>query len=155
MRGSTAAGPCVARSDLFDSELAAWHQAALLIGLALFVSIYVSLLLPSQRLVRTGANAPLVALALLPLIAIALLLGGAPASFAALFVYVVAAVGLRLPPWAAVPVVLLTAAGVGVAGWWLCLGHSLSVIALKSELARKLVESDPERAASELRARAR
>ena len=180
-----------------------------MLGLALFVVLYLSLLPPSAWLARLGPAAALVALALLPAIAIVLLVGGAPSSFAALFVYFVAAAGLRLPPRAAVLVTLLTALGVGIAGWLHgdsrsavaatvltivsigilmtafgrlartnrelhatreelarlavaderlriardlhdLLGHSLSVIALKSELARKLVERDPPRAVAEL-----
>jgi two-component system, NarL family, sensor histidine kinase DesK len=200
------AGPI---SDLLDESLGAAHLAALLLGLALFVVLYLSLLPPSAWLVRLGPKAALVALALLPAIAIVLLVGGAPSSFAALFVYFVAAAGLRLPPRASVPLTLLTALGVGIAGWLHgdsrsavaatvltivsigilmtafgrlaranrelhatreelarlavaderlriardlhdLLGHSLSVIALKSELARKLVERDPPRAVAEL-----
>jgi two-component system sensor histidine kinase DesK len=138
-----------------------------------------------------------------------LLAAGAPTSFAALFVYFVAAAGLRLREREAVVVTGLTALGVGLAGVLHgdsrsaiaatvltivsigvlmtafgriaranrelratrkelarlavseerlriardlhdLLGHSLSVIALKSELASKLVEREPERAASEL-----
>jgi two-component system, NarL family, sensor histidine kinase DesK len=200
------AGPI---SDLLDESLGTAHLAALLLGLALFVVLYLSLLPPSAWLVRLGPKAALVALALLPAIAIVLLVGGAPSSFAALFVYFVAAAGLRLPPRASVPLTLLTALGVGIAGWLHgdsrsavaatvltivsigilmtafgrlaranrelhatreelarlavaderlriardlhdLLGHSLSVIALKSELARKLVERDPPRAVAEL-----
>jgi two-component system, NarL family, sensor histidine kinase DesK len=167
------------------------------------------LLPPSACLTRLGPHASLIALGLLPVIAVVLLAGGAPTSFAALFVYFVAAVGLRLPPRIAVPVTLLTALGVGLAGWLQgsgssaisatvltivsigilmsafgriaranqelretreelarlavseerlrisrdlhdLLGHSLSVIAIKSQLARKLLEHDPTRAAAEL-----
>jgi two-component system, NarL family, sensor histidine kinase DesK len=108
------AGPL---SDLFDESLGAAHKAALLIGLAVFVAIYVSLLPPAAWLSRLGPEASLVALALLPLIAIVLLVAGAPTSFAALFVYFVAAAGLRLPARAAVVVTFLTALGVGIAGW--------------------------------------
>src|SRR5262249_39440940 len=156
-----------------------------------------------------GPGAERLGLALLPVIAIALLAGGAPTSFAALFVYFVAAAGLRLPARAAIVVTLLTGLAVGIAGslhgdsrsaiaatvltivsvgvlmtasgrvgratlglhspraglarlavseerlriardLHALLGHSLSVIALKSELARKLVEREPDRAAAEL-----
>jgi two-component system, NarL family, sensor histidine kinase DesK len=200
------AGPV---SDLLDSSLGTAHLAALLIGLCVFVALYLSLLPPSPWLERRGPGATLLALGLLIVIAIALLLGGAPTSFAALFVYFVAAAGMRLPPRAAVAVTLLTALGAGSAGWVHgdsrsavaatvltilsigvlmtafgriaranhelratreelarlavseerlriardlhdLLGHSLSVIALKSELARKLVEREPTRAAAEL-----
>jgi two-component system sensor histidine kinase DesK len=150
-----------------------------------------------------------VALALLPTIAIAVLVAGAPKSFLALFVYFVVVAGMLLPERIAVVVVGATALGVGIAAAALgssgsevaalvlttvalgvmmsafgrlargnrelraareelaklavseerlriardvhdLLGHSLSVIALKSELAAKLVERDPSRAAAEL-----
>jgi two-component system, NarL family, sensor histidine kinase DesK len=200
------AGPV---TDLERGSFAPWHLAVLLFGLALFVALYLSLLPPSRWLTRLGPEAALIALVLLLAIAIALLLAGAPTSFAALFVYFVAAAGLRLPERAAVAVVLVVALGVGLAalahgdshsavaatvltivsiGVLMAafgriaranrelrttreqlarmavseerlriardlhdlLGHSLSVIALKSELARKLVEREPSRAAAEL-----
>jgi two-component system, NarL family, sensor histidine kinase DesK len=200
------AGPI---SDLVDESLGPGHLTALLVGLGLFVAIYVSLLPPAAWLTRLGPEAALVALALLPLVAIALLAAGAPSSFGALFVYFVAAAGARLPSRAAVVVTLLTALSVGIAGWVHgdsqsavaatvltivsigilmtafgriaranrelratreelarlavseerlriardlhdLLGHSLSLIALKSELTRKLLEGDPRRAAAEL-----
>jgi two-component system, NarL family, sensor histidine kinase DesK len=200
------AGPL---SDLFDESLGAAHLTALLLGLALFVALYLSLLPRAAWLSRMGPEATLVALGLLPVIAIVLLAAGAPTSFAALFVYFVAAAGVRLPPRAGVVVTLVTALGVGIAGWLHgdstsaiaatvltiasigvlmtafgriartnrelratrqelarvavsderlriardlhdLLGHSLSVIALKSELARKLVEREPSQAAAEL-----
>jgi two-component system, NarL family, sensor histidine kinase DesK len=196
-------------TDLLDQSLAPAHLTALLLGFALFVAFYLSLLPPSAWLARLGPEATLLVLALLPVIATALLAGGAPTSFAALFVYFVAAAGLRLPTRAAVVVTLLTALGVGIAGWLHgdsgsaisatvltivsigvlmsafgaiarvnrelhaareelarvavseerlrigrdlhdLLGHSLSVIALKSELASKLVEREPTRVAAEL-----
>jgi two-component system sensor histidine kinase DesK len=198
-----------ALGDLLDEELAAAHKAALLLGVAVFVALYVSLLPPSRWLERLGPEASLVALGLLPLIAVVLLVSGAPSSFAALFVYFAAAVGLRMPPRPAAAVILATAAGVGIAGWASgedagsvaatvltvvsigamlaafgrvaranrelratreelarvavseerlriardlhdLLGHSLSVIALKSELAGKLVARDAARAGAEL-----
>jgi two-component system sensor histidine kinase DesK len=200
------AGPL---ADLFHQSLGTVHLAALLLGLGLFVAIYVSLLPQSAWLKRLGPNASLVALALLPVIAIVLLLAGAPSSFGALFVYFVAAAGLLLPSRAAVAVTLLTGLGIAVAGSLSgagrgavaattltvvsigvlmtafgriasvnrelranreelarlavaderlriardlhdLLGHSLSLIALKSELARKLVEREPDRAAAEI-----
>jgi len=104
-------------SDLFDESLGAAHLAALLFGLGLFVALYLSLLPPSAWLSRLGPEASLAALALLPAIAIVLLLSGAPSSFAALFVYFVAAAGMRLPPRAGVVLTLATALGAGVAGW--------------------------------------
>jgi len=200
------AGPL---ADLMHRSLGPAHRAVLLAGLAVFVFLYVSMLPPSPWLVRRRSTASIVALALLPLLAIALLAGGAPASFGALFVYFVAAAGMLLPPRIGVPVVLVTALGVALAGWLHgedggavaatvltivsigilmsafgriaranrelhatreelarlavseerlriardvhdLLGHSLSVIAIKSELARKLVEREPARAAAEL-----
>jgi two-component system sensor histidine kinase DesK len=200
------AGPL---SDLLNESFGAAHLAGLLLGLALFVALYLSLLPPSAWLERLGPEASLLALALLPVIAIALLAAGAPTSFAALFVYFVAAAGLRLPARVAIVVTLLTGLGVGIAGLAHgearsaiaatvltivsigvlmtafgriaranrelratreelarlavseerlriardlhdLLGHSLSVIALKSELARKLVQREPARAAAEL-----
>ena len=200
------AGPL---ADLRDESLAPAHLVGLLLGLVLFVALYLSLLPPARWLSRRGPRAELVALALLPVIAIVLLLAGAPSSFAALFVYFVAAAGIRLPPRPAVAVTLLTAFGAGLAGLLRgesqsgiaatvltivsigvlmtafgrivranrelrktreelarlavseerlriardlhdLLGHSLSVIALKSELARKLVDREPARAVTEL-----
>ena len=196
-------------ADLARGSYSPAQLAALLLGVAVFVVLYVSLLPPSRWLRRLGPAAALVALGTLPVIATVLLVGGAPTSFAALYVYFVAAAGLRLPEREAVAVTLVTAVGVGVAGivdddsgsaiaatvltivaigvlmtafgriaranrelratrqelarlavseerlriardLHDLLGHSLSVIALKSELARKLVERDPTRAASEL-----
>jgi two-component system sensor histidine kinase DesK len=200
------AGPL---ADLAHGSYGPAHLAALLLGLAVFVALYLSLLPPSGWLTRLGPTAALLALALLPVIAVVLLLAGGPTSFAALFVYFVAAAGMRMPERAAVVVALLTAFGVGVAGLVHgdshsavaatvltivsigvlmtafgriaranrelratrkelarlavseerlriardlhdLLGHSLSVIALKSELARKLVEREPSQAAAEL-----
>jgi two-component system sensor histidine kinase DesK len=200
------AGPI---ADLFRQSLGVAHTTLLLLGLGLFVALYLSLLPPSAWLMRLGPNAALVVLASLPVIAVVLLVAGAPSSFAALFVYFVAAAGMRLPPRVAIGVTLVTAAGTGVAGvihgdsrsavaatvltivsigvlmtafgriartnrelhatreelarlavseerlriardLHDLLGHSLSVIALKSELARKLLEQDSVRAAVEL-----
>jgi two-component system sensor histidine kinase DesK len=200
------AGPL---SDLFGRSSSAAHLLVLLAGLALFVGLYVSLLPPADWLVRLGPGALVAALALLPLIAVALLAGGGPTSFVALFVYYTAAAGILLPARLAIAVIATTAAGVGIAGVLAdedagaiaatvltivsigalmgafgriaranrelestrdelarlavsderlrfardlhdLLGHSLSVIALKSELAAKVIESDPERAAAEL-----
>ena len=196
-------------SDLAHASLGAGQVAGISIGLAAFVALYCSLLPPAAWLTRRGFGWILGALALLPAIAIVLLIAGAPSSFTSLFVYFVAAAGLLLPAWPALGVVAATALGVGVgaavsgadsgvvATWVLTivsigaimaafgritrgnrelraareelaklavseerlriardlhdlLGHSLSVIALKSELAAKLVAQDPERAESEL-----
>ena len=200
------AGPL---SDLFARSYAPAHLAVLLAGLAVFVWLYASLLPPARWLVRRGPDAIVLALALLPAIAVALIAAGAPSSFASLFVYFVAAAGLLLPPRIAIGVTAVTTAAVAIAGAVRdedggavaataltvlaigvlmtafgriartnreleatreelarlavseerlrfardlndLLGHSLSVIALKSELAGKLVEADPRRAASEL-----
>jgi hypothetical protein len=107
------AGPL---SDLLDQSLGGAHLAALLLGLGLFVALYLSLLPPSAWLSRLGPEAALLVLASLPVIAIVLLAAGAPTSVAALFVYFVAAAGVRLPARAAVVVTLLTGLGVGIAG---------------------------------------
>src|SRR3954451_11492421 len=106
-----------ALGDLLDEELSAAHKAVLLLGVAVFVVLYMSLLPPSRWLERLGPEASLVALGLLPVIAVALLVGGAPSSFAALFVYFAAAVGMRMPPWPAAAVIGATAVGIGIAGW--------------------------------------
>jgi two-component system sensor histidine kinase DesK len=196
-------------ADLLGSSQAPAQHALLLLGVAVFVAVYLSLLPTSAWLSRLGPDAELVALALLPVIAIVLLVGGAPTSFVALFVYFVAAAGMRLPSRAALVVILLTALAVGVAALLHgdsdstiaatvltivsigalmtafgriaranqelrdtreelarhavseerlriardlhdLLGHSLSLIALKTELARKVVEREPARAAQEL-----
>lgn len=200
------AGPL---ADLAHGSYGRGERTAFLLGLAVFVALYVSLLPPSRWLTRLGARASLVALALLPVIAAALLLAGAPTSFGVLFVYCVVAAGLLLPEGPAIVVALATGLGIGLAdllhgtshgalaatvltvisiGVLMTafgriaranrelrttrrelarlavseerlriardlhdlLGHSLSVIALKSELARKLVEHEPSRAAAEL-----
>ena len=196
-------------SDLAQASLSTGRLAALSIGLAAFVAIYWLLLPPVRWLAERSDKWTLAALASLPVIAIALLLAGAPASFTALFVYVVAAAGLLLPPWPAASVIAATAAGVaigaaatgadsGAVTTWLLtivsigaimagfgrlvranrelrtareelarlavseerlriardlhdlLGHSLSLIALKTELAARFVRHDTERTAAEL-----
>jgi two-component system, NarL family, sensor histidine kinase DesK len=196
-------------SDLLEGAYAAAHLVALLAGLALFIALYASLLPPAAWLRRLGPRGPAVALALLPLIAVVLLAGGAPTSFVALFVYFAAAAGILLPAPVALGAIAVTAAGVAVAGLVSdedagaltatvltivsigvlmttfgritrtnrelestreelarlavsderlrfardlhdLLGHSLSVIALKSELAAKILDTDPKRAAAEL-----
>src|SRR5262245_6009837 len=106
------AGPI---ADLVRSS-SGWELAGLSLGLAAFVALYASLLPPSRWLCRLGADASLLALALLPVIAILLLVAGAPSSFAALFVYFVAAAGMRLPARAAVVVTVVTALGAGIGG---------------------------------------
>ena len=200
------AGPI---SDLGDESLEPSRQIALGIGVALFIAVYMSVLPPARWLSRLGAPAVVGALALLPAIAILLLVAGAPDSFSALFVYVAAATGMLLPPRIAAALILGAGIGVGILGVARgdsdsaiaatvltvvsigalmaafgrvtrvnrelretreelatlavaderlriardlhdLLGHSLSVIALKSELAARLLERDPARAASEL-----
>src|SRR5262245_53483953 len=73
-------------ADLFRADLGRGHRLALLAGTALFVAAYVSLLPPAPWLRRRGPTAMTLVLAALPAIAIALLVGGAPHSYAALFV---------------------------------------------------------------------
>jgi two-component system sensor histidine kinase DesK len=195
--------------DLVNSSLAPARLVVIWIGLAAFVAIYWSLLPPARWVRCRGYGWMLAMLALLPVIAIVLLLLGAPGSFAALFVYVVTAAGILLPPWPALAVIATTAVGVAMGGaasgasgsevavWVLTivsigammaafgriirgnrelraareelatlavteerlriardlhdlLGHSLSVIALKTELAGRLVHDDPDRTAAEL-----
>ena len=96
-------------SDLVDGDPAPVRVAAVLAGLAVFVVLYLSLLPPAAWLRRDARLAP-AALALLPALAIAVLAAGAPSSFAALFVYFVAAVGMLLPERVAGAVVVGTAA---------------------------------------------
>ncbi len=200
------AGPI---SDLATEPMSAAQRAALLLGTALFVCVYLALLPPMPWLLKQGERGILIALGALPAIAIAVLLGGAPPSYVSLFVYFVVAAGLLLPTRAAVVVIFATALGVAIAGAVRdtddgalaatvltivalgvlmtafgrisranrelratreelarlavsqerlrigrdlhdLLGHSLSVIALKSELARRLVQGAPDRAAAEL-----
>jgi two-component system sensor histidine kinase DesK len=196
-------------SDLAGAGLGTVRTTAIAVGTALFIVIY-ALLLPGagvlRRLGRARVWGPLAAL---PVLAVAVLVAGAPSSFVTLFVYVVAAAGIRLGVEAAAVVIGLTALGVGVGlvlgdapsgeiasfeivivaiGSMMAafgrkivanrelheareelaqlavseerlriardlhdlLGHSLSVIALKSELAGRLIERDPDRAAQEI-----
>ena len=196
-------------TDLADASLSTAQVAGISFGLAAFVVLYWSLLPPGAWLTRHGYRWIFGGVALLAMIAVALLVAGAPSSFTALFIYVVAAAGILLAARLALAVVATTALGVGigtavtgadsgeVATWVLTivsigaimiafgrivrgnrelreareelaklavseerlriardlhdlLGHSLSVIALKSELAAKLVAQDPRRAESEL-----
>jgi two-component system, NarL family, sensor histidine kinase DesK len=196
-------------TDLASSSLATARVVAIWVGLVLFVVVYLSLMPRSRRLAKLGDGWTLGALAALPAIAIALLLLGAPSSFAGLLVYVVAAAGLLLPYRWSAAVVAAVALGIGVgsaatgaatsatAAWVLTiisigaimtglgrtvrlvgelqatreelarlavteerlriardlhdlLGHSLSLIALKTELAARVVRQDVDRAAAEL-----
>ncbi|MGH2972180.1 MAG: sensor histidine kinase [Gaiellaceae bacterium] len=195
-------------TDLYRSSIGTPRIAAITTMFVVFVVLYALTMRAGVRL-RLGPNmtfALLVALVLLPSVMLA---AGAPSSFVLLFVYFVAAAGMRLRPEAALVVIVLTAVGVGIGGAATgesnsslaavvlvivaigtmmtafnrqiranrelqaarhelarlavtderlriardlhdLLGHSLSVITLKSELAEKLVEQDPKRAAAEL-----
>lgn len=196
-------------ADLFNGSFGTGHLAALLLGTGLFVAAYALLMPPSPWLTRRGPAAAVLVLASMPVLAVALLAGGAPRSYAALFVYFAAASGMLLPAPMAAAVIALTAAGVGVGGvlegiggasvaatvltvlaiglmmsafgriartnrelqatrdelarlavseerlriardMHDLLGHSLSVVSIKTELARRLLEREPERAAAEL-----
>jgi two-component system sensor histidine kinase DesK len=196
-------------ADLVRADLSPAHKAGIAVGLAAFVALYLSLLPPAGWLRRRDPRWLTGVLLLLPALAIAQLVAGAPDSFVALFVYFVAAAGLLLTPKLALAAVGLTALGVGIAATATgysdsavasavltivsigvlmtafgriargnrelreareelarmavtqerlriardlhdLLGHSLSVIALKSELAGKLVARDPAGAAQEL-----
>ena len=196
-------------SDLRDSSESAPRVAAISATFAAFVVLYFVLLPPARPLARRGQRAVRGALVLLAALAALPLLLGAPESFASLFVYVVAAAALLLPPREAEAVIAITAVAVG-AGFALAgaddsviaayaltivavgtvmaalagavratielraareelartavaeerlriardlhdlLGHTLSLIAIKIELARKLFDSDPRRARAEL-----
>ena len=195
-------------ADLYRSSIGAPRIAADTVMWVAFVVCYVVALRAGLRL-RIGPRTTLALLAALLVLPAAMLATGAPGSFALLFVYFVAAAGMRLRAEAALVVIVLTAAGVGIgavatganssslASYVLIivaigtmmtafnrqiranrelqaarhelarlavteerlriardlhdlLGHSLSVINLKSELAAKLVEQDAKRAAAEL-----
>jgi two-component system sensor histidine kinase DesK len=196
-------------SDLADKELAPARVVLICLLLAAFVALFLALLPPPRALTRRGPKAIAAALGLLALLAGATLLLGAPQSFAALFVYFVAAVGLLLPARAAIAVTAVTAGAValglhasGASGSVVAahaltiasigvmltslgshartirelraareelaelavneerlriardlpdlLGQSLSVVALKSDLADRLVDDEPEAAHREL-----
>jgi two-component system, NarL family, sensor histidine kinase DesK len=197
-------------ADLGDASLSTARTAAILTAFAAFVVVYMLLVPPARFIVGGGLRAIHGGLALLALLAATPLALGAPHSFAALFVYVVAAAGLLLPARVAVPLFIVAAAALGVgfvaagadsssvAAYTLnvlavgavtvavgslvranrelreareelarsavyeerlriardlhdLLGHTLSLIALKTELATKLVERDSGRALDELR----
>jgi two-component system, NarL family, sensor histidine kinase DesK len=196
-------------SDLSDASVSSSRRAAIIAVFVAFVAVYLLVLPPVRALERRGEGAVYAALALLPLTAGLVLALGAPRSFVALFVYVVAAAGLVLPVRLALTAIAVTAAGVGaglsaagagtseVAAHTLTvlsvgvmltafgthlrtirelrsareeiarlavseerlrisrdlhdlLGHTLSLVALKSELAAKLLDSEPARARAEL-----
>ncbi|HVU78308.1 MAG TPA: histidine kinase [Gaiellaceae bacterium] len=195
-------------SDFIHSSPGPARTAAIATGFAAFLVLYATAM-RAGRLGRLGPRATLAVVAALAVLPAAMLAFGAPSSFALLYVFFAAAVGMRLRPQAAAVVILLTAIGLGVAasvdgessssigaksltvlaiGAMMIafsrqirvnrqlqaarnelarlavteerlriardlhdlLGHSLSVIALKSELAEKLLAHDPERAAAEL-----
>ena len=196
-------------SDLADAQESPAYIAAILVTLAAFVALYLTLLPPVSWLSRRGQRAIHGGLVLLAVTAALPLALGAPRSFAGLFIYVVAASGILLSRLAAGAVTASTAAAIGaglavtgsddstVAAYTLTvlavgtvmialgaavranrellaareelarravseerlriardlhdlLGHTLSLIALKSQLAAKLVEGDPRRARAEL-----
>lgn len=196
-------------SDLASSSDSPARKAVIAALLAAFVALYLAVWPPAPPLVQRGANATRAALVLLTALGVLTLVLGAPASFALLFWYVVAAAGLALPAREALAVTGATAAAVAVGlavtgsdgstisayavslvavGAVMAslgsttrtnrklreareelarlavteersriardlhdlLGHTLSLIALKTELATKLIESDPRRARTEL-----
>src|SRR5262245_34642539 len=196
-------------SDLADKDLPPARVALICLALAAFVALFLVLLPPPRALARRGPTAIAAALGVLALLAGATLLLGAPQSFAALFVYFVAAAGLLLPTRAALVVTAVTTGAVAIGlrssgasgsvvaahaltvlsiGVMLTslgshartigelhaareeladlavneerlriardlhdlLGQSLSVVALKSDLADRLVDSDPAAAHREL-----
>ncbi|MBV8597287.1 MAG: sensor histidine kinase [Actinobacteria bacterium] len=195
-------------SDLYRSSMGTARVAVTTVLWISFVALYVLTMRAGYRL-RLGPRATLAFIAALLVLPIVMLSLGAPGSFAILFVYFVAAAGMRLRADAALVIVVATAVGVGIAatatgskgdavasyvlvivaiGTMMTafnrqirvnrelqaarhelarfavtderlriardlhdlLGHSLSVINLKSELAAKLVETDAKRAAAEL-----
>jgi two-component system sensor histidine kinase DesK len=195
-------------ADLLHSSLGGLQVAAIAAGLAVFIGLYATVMQPG-RVSHVGPAKTLAILGVLALLPAAMLVAGAPQSFALLFVFFVAAAGMRLQPRAAAVVIVVTAVVVGALGaaedesgsatsarvltvlaigammtafnrqirvnrqlqaardeiarlavtderlriardLHDLLGHSLSVINLKSELAAKLVQQDPQRAAAEL-----
>jgi two-component system, NarL family, sensor histidine kinase DesK len=195
--------------DLSSAGLSTARTVAILACTATFVVLYALLLPPSPWLARLGRGELYGPLAALPVLAVATLALGAPGSFVTLFVYVVAATGMRLCGRQAIAAIAAVAIGVGT-GMLLAhsstsniasiemvivaigammaafgrqiganralhkareelavlavseerlriardlhdlLGHSLSVIALKSELAARLLEHESESAAREI-----
>ena len=98
-------------ADLFRSSMPAARLAAITAGFALFLALYASAM-RAGRAVRLGPEATLAGLAALaPSGRDAC--AGAPSSFDLLFIFFVAAAGMRLQPRAAVVVVVT--AGVGLA----------------------------------------
>jgi two-component system, NarL family, sensor histidine kinase DesK len=192
--------------DLLDSSAGATHVVLVLAGLALFVALYLSLMLVSTT--PFGRLDEWLRLAVMAALALAIAFDNT-AEWASLFIYVAAVGGFRLPPRQG-PAAILTCAGLAAAagaagdypsseliaytlyvlaiGFLLLsfarllhanaelraareeiarlavaderlrfardlhdlLGHSLSVIALKSELAGRLLADEPPRAAAEV-----
>ena len=196
-------------ADLWHSLLGTARIAVVAVLFAAFVVTYALCVRPGHGVLRSTPAGVVGALALLLALAIGIRALGAPSSFDLLFVFFVAAAGMRLTPSAALVVIGATAGGLGIEaavagesssayaakalavlaiGCMMLafarqirinaelrsargeirrlavseerlriardlhdlLGHSLSVISLKSELAAKLVEHDPARAAAEL-----
>lgn len=196
-------------ADLGHSTLGTARIAVVGVLLAAFVFTYSRCMRPGHGALRSTPAGMLVALTLLLALAIGIRAVGAPSSFDLLFVFFVAAAGMRLTARAALVVIVATAGGLGIEAAVVgesssayaakalavlaigcmmlafarqirinaelhsargeirrlaaseerlriardlhdLLGHSLSVINLKSELAAKLVEQDPARAAAEL-----
>jgi two-component system sensor histidine kinase DesK len=195
-------------ADLYRSSLGTARIVGLTVGFAVFVALYALTMRAGVR-IRIGPRETLAVLAALVLLPAVMLAAGAPSSFDLLFVFFVAAAGMRLRPRVALAVIALTALGLAIGtvvagesssstsskvlvvlaiGVMMTafnrqirvnrelqaarhelarfavtderlriardlhdlLGHSLSVINLKSELAAKLVDQDPARAAAEL-----
>lgn len=195
-------------SDLYKSSIGTGRSVVVSVLFAAFVVIYALTMRAGIR-IRIGARTTIVFLVVLIALPVSMLSLGAPGSFATLFVFFAAAVGMRLRPIPALVVIVLTAGTIGIAalatgassssagaytlivlaiGTMMTafnrqiqqnrelqiarhelarlavteerlriardlhdlLGHSLSVINLKSELAAKLVEQDAKRAAAEL-----
>src|SRR5262249_13704684 len=114
-------------ADLVRADLPPAHKAGIAVGLSAFVALYLSLLPPAGWLRRPDPRWLTGVLLLLPALPMAQLVGGAPDSFVALFVYFVAAAGLLLTPKLALAAVGLTALGVGIAAT--ATGYSDSAVA--------------------------
>jgi two-component system sensor histidine kinase DesK len=196
-------------ADLANEPLSDLRKALILLGTAAFCVVYMLLVGPSPLGWQCGGIRFYGPLAALPAIGVILLAAGAPASYAALFIYFVAAAAVRMSVRHAVAVIALTVIAMGIGcliegvdtdttasllitviaiGAMMAafgrkiaanrelqeareelaelavaeerlriardlhdlLGHSLSVIALKSELASRLMERDAAAAAREL-----
>src|SRR5689334_13482109 len=100
-------------SDLYGSSIGETRVAAISVGFALFIVLYGVAMQPGLRDIRKEATIGI--LAALVVLPAAMVAAGAPKSFELLFVFFAAAAGMRLRPRAAVAVIALTAAAVGVA----------------------------------------